>query len=278
MANTTVTTAALLKPEELSEAFLLPLAKESIAAQVSTVLHPGAGQVRLPVVSPSTASWTAEAAEINVSDLPVTEVNVEHHKLAQLVPLSNELLDDSAYPIEQVLSDALVSAVANKIDAAYFSSLATAPAGVPSGLGTVAGVTALTPTAFGIDSFVEAVIAIEAAGGRPQAIVMGADLASELYRIKSSNGSNEYVLNHDSTSDYRRTILGIPVVVSDHVAANTAWILDPSASVLSIRKDVSVEMDSSALFSKDMTAFRVIARVGTGFSRPARIGKIEFNV
>jgi HK97 family phage major capsid protein len=85
------------------------------------------------------ASWTAEGAEINVSDAVLDEITVTPKNLAGLVVVSNELAADSSPAALQVVGQGLVRDLRRKIDAAYFTT--TAPYG-PSGLGSLTTSTA----------------------------------------------------------------------------------------------------------------------------------------
>ena len=75
MSLTTTGGASILTPEEVGTLVIRPLMEQSIAAQVSTVIPTTSHDFRVPIVSADpTAAWTAEGAEISVSDPTITEL------------------------------------------------------------------------------------------------------------------------------------------------------------------------------------------------------------
>src|SRR5215204_3359574 len=97
MALTTTSGAGILTPEEVGALVIRPLIETSVAAQVSTVVQTASHDFRVPVVSADpTAAWTAEGAEIAVSDPTLLEVVATPKKLAGLTVVTNELAQDSS--------------------------------------------------------------------------------------------------------------------------------------------------------------------------------------
>jgi hypothetical protein len=88
--------------------------------------------------------------------------------------------------------------------------------------------------------------------------------------IKETSTSNAPVLGLDATSATSRQILGVPLYVSQYVAANTLWAIDSSRVFLVVREDATVEADSYGAARN--SAFRSkCARARTTDSMPARL-------
>ena len=69
------------------------------------------------VTADPAAAWTAEGAEIAVTDATLDEIVVTPKKLAGLVVVSNELASDSSPAALGVVGDGLVRDLRRKIDA-----------------------------------------------------------------------------------------------------------------------------------------------------------------
>ncbi len=135
MALTTTGGASILTPEEVGTLVVRPLMEQSVAAQVSTVIPTNSHDFRVPIVSADpTAAWTAEGAEISVSDPTITELTVTPKKLAGLTVITYELAADSSPAALQVVGDGLVRDLKRKLDAAYFGNTTT---NGPNGLGSL---------------------------------------------------------------------------------------------------------------------------------------------
>jgi len=77
MASTTTTGASIVTPEQVTELIVRPFSQASVATRVGTVVPIDSHNLRVPVVSADpSAAWTAEGAEIAVSDPTLTEVNI----------------------------------------------------------------------------------------------------------------------------------------------------------------------------------------------------------
>lgn len=112
--------ASILSAEQVAALVVQPLLDQSVAAQISTVVSTSSHNLRIPVVATDpAAAWTAEGAEIAVSDPVLTEVNVTPSKLAGLVVVSNELAADSSPAALQVVGDGLVRDLRRKTDALF---------------------------------------------------------------------------------------------------------------------------------------------------------------
>jgi HK97 family phage major capsid protein len=134
MASTTTTGASILTPEQVTELIVRPFSQASVATRVGTVVPIDSHNLRVPVVSTDpSAAWTAEGAEIAVSDPTLTEVNVTPAKLAGLAVVSSELAADSSPAALQVVGDGIVRDLPTKTDQAFFASVTTnGPAGLLS--------------------------------------------------------------------------------------------------------------------------------------------------
>jgi HK97 family phage major capsid protein len=129
--------------------------------------------------------------------------------------------------------------------------------------------------AFGnLDFAAQAISKAETVGATVAAFVTSPATALALATIKTATGSNESVLGSDATSATSRQILGVPLYVSQYVAANTLWALDASRVWLVVRDDATVEADRSVFFTSDRVAVNATMRAGFGFVHPQSVVKV----
>jgi HK97 family phage major capsid protein len=265
----------ILSPEQVQSLVIQPLIDQSVAAQVSTVVSTSSHDLRVPIVTADpAAAWTAEGAEIAVTDPTLTEVTVTPKKLAGLVVVSNELANDSSPAALQVVGDGLVRDLRRKIDAAYFGNTVT---NGPSGLGSLTTSTAGNAGAWAnLDSFEAAKSAAETLHTTITAFVTSPATALTLGTLKEygTTGSNKPLLQSDPTQPAARTISGVPLYVSPAVGADVVWAIPRQHSLFVIRQDASVVTDSSVFFTSDRVAVRATLRVSFGFTYPLSVVKI----
>ena len=127
--------------------------------------------------------------------------------------ISRELSDDSSPAAAQVVGDGLARDIARRIDQAAFAGL-SAPA--PAGLSTLSGVsTYVNASALAnLDFAAEAISQAEVVGAKVTAFVAGPATALALAKVKTGTGSNQPVLGVDVTASTSRSILGVPLYVS----------------------------------------------------------------
>lgn len=274
MATNRVTHEAILSPDQIGDILVRPLVQQSVAGQVLGTIMLDSSIYRVPVVTADpAAAWTAEGAEIAVTDSAVDEITVSPYKLAALTIVSSELAADSTPGAQEVIGAGIVRDLARKLDTALFTATTTnGPAGLP-GLTGIQTHTAATIADL-VDTFIGATYAVEAANGHVAAWVCHPDTAARISSLKEGTSSNRPLLGTDVTQPGARQLLGAPLVTSPNVAADTVWGIDPTFSQLIIRKDAEVLADSSVYFSSDRVAIRGIIRAGFAFAHPGSIAKV----
>ncbi|OBB44948.1 capsid protein [Mycobacterium sp. 852002-51961_SCH5331710] len=275
MSLYTAGAAGILTPEQIGALVVRPLIEQSVAAQVSTVVQTGSHDFRVPVVSADpTAAWTAEGQEIAASDPTIGEVVVTPKKLAGLTVVSNELASDSSPAALQIVGEGLVRDLRRKIDSAYWAS--ATPTNGPAGVGVLSGVSTVDAGASfaNMDWAAEAASLVEVAHSTLTAFVAHPDTALTLATIKEQTGSNKALLGSDPTQPTARTIAGVPLYTSPEVPANTVWGIATQHSIVVMRQDPTVVVDSSAFFTSDRVAVRATLRVGFAFPHPAALVKV----
>jgi len=149
----------------------------------------------------------------------------------------------------------------------------SAPA--PKGLGGLAGVqTYVNANAFdNVDFAAHALSLAENVGASINYFVTTPAVALELATVKELASSQRPLLGADVNNGTSRSILGVPLLVSPYVAADTLWALDSSRCWLIVREPARVEVDHSVLFTSDRVAVKATIRVG--FVHPASVVRVS---
>jgi HK97 family phage major capsid protein len=273
MTINTTSGSAILTPEQVQQLVIQPLMRQSVAMQVSTVVQTSSHSTRFPIVqSDPTTAWTAEGAEINISDADLDELEVIPRKLAGLTVVSNELVNDSDPSALEVVGAGLVRDLQVRLDAAYFgTTVANGPNGIEStGYQLINGGSAFT----NLDAFAKAQSKAETAGAQVTAWVAHPTTLLTLSQVKIGTDFNLPLLGPDATSATGRSILGAPAYWSPAVGEGEVWGVPKAKVFVVIRNDTSVVTDSSAFFSSDRTAVRCTLRIGFAFPHVQAIVKV----
>lgn len=278
-----MTTAAasggpILTAEQIGTLVVQPVLAESVATRVSTVVMTAASSYRVPVLQadPSSA-WVAEGSEISPSDATFAEVDVVPAKLAGLTIISRELADDASPQAAETVGQAVARDISRQLDRAYFSSVA-APA--PDGLADLAGVTAdvVSGTAWAnLDGFAAAISDAEQVGATLGYFVTNPATALELLELKDQSGSNRPLLGNDPANPTQRVIFGVPLLVSQYVAADTVWGVPRDRCFVVVREDTRIDVSTDVYFTSDRIGIKATMRVGFAFAHPAAVVKITLS-
>jgi HK97 family phage major capsid protein len=286
------TPGQVVSPPEFADFFFDRLAAESVfLAAGARVIPTEAQELHVPrVLSDVAANWTAEAAEISVSDPNLDSVVAIPRKLAVLTWASNELFDDSTPDLAELLGTSIARSMALKLDLGFFQGSGTAPE--IRGLRNQSGIGAVSAGANGgpitIDMLADAIGQLDAANaGKRRALFMHPRTWTQLSKIKDSTGSNRPVLLAQSTPGEapRPAIYGVPVFVTSQLATDetqgtssvtsSAYVADLDSTIVVRRRDVTVVRDSSVKFTSDQVAFRCTARFDLVLAHPEGIVRIS---
>ena len=267
--------ASILSPQDVQALVIHPLARSSVAMNVSTVVTTASHSTRFPVVvADASNAWTAEGEEIDVTDPTLDEIVCTPAGLKGLTVVSNELMADSDPSALEVVGAGLVRDLQTKLDSAFFGD---AVANGPNGLASLPNVQATTLTFAeegNLDPFAEAISLAEQVGltpvathGSPGASFIGnpADVLLLATTKTDSSDSNEPLLGRDATQPTGRSILGYPLWSSPAVTEGIVWLVPREKCFVVVRNDPSVIADSSAFFSSDRTAIRCVLWCGFAF-------------
>lgn len=270
----TLTRAAaqpIIKPDEIRELLLEPVFNAAAASQVSTPVYVDGPALHVPrMTGLDAAEWLPEGEEIPLDDITFTGTRIEPKRLVGGSVLTRETIEDTNPEASALVGQALAQDLAVKVDEAFFGAKGSNTER-PAGLLDVTGTSNITGTTDAIATFLDAMAAAESAGVTPTAWVAHPTTLHALTKTLITFQGQPAV---DITSPMRRTILGVPLVPSRHVAAGVVWGMHAPSNLLVVRTAAEVEADSSVFFTSYRIALRARIRCAFGFLRPNTIVKI----
>ncbi|MEJ7894672.1 MAG: phage major capsid protein [Solirubrobacteraceae bacterium] len=284
--NRALTTSASVSPGELATFLFDKLRASSVALRSGiTVLTTDKDSVVYPALTGDVApGWFAEAAPITPGDPTFSTVTATPRKLAHLVQMSNEVIDDSDPSIVDVLNTHLLAMLALKLDLGIFEGTGTAPE--IRGLANVAGIQTVDAGVNGaqpsLDLVADAIGLLEAVNTAATAIVMGPRTFAKLRKVKDTTGA--YLLAAPTAATGRQ-LFGVPVYVSAQLSTTEAtgvagnvgssiYVFNAAQVVYVRRHDVELELDRSRLFNSDQSELRAKARGDLIVPNPSAVVRV----
>jgi len=212
--------------------------------------------LRIPVMTAyPTAAESAAGSAISESEGTYSSLLVSLAKQGFISKISNELLSDVGFPLEQNLAEQAGNAIGTRVNAVVHAAV-TAVAGVGGTAGTATAITAdeLIDLQFSADGLVR-----QLPGA---AYMVNNSTLGAIRKLKTSDG--QYIL--DVVTGGPSTILGIPVIVNPAVAsiasAAKPVFFGHWPSVKIVQTGLSVAVSDQAYFANDITGFRYTYRLG----------------
>lgn len=204
-----------LVPDEFERTLVQSLADQNIMRTLAKVIQTTSGDRKIPVVSThGTATWLDEGKPYSESDEAFTQISLSAYKLGTFLKISEELLNDSAFNVEQYLA----SEFARRIGAAEEEAFLVGDGqGKPTGIfnttgGAEAGVTTAKPTDISADELIDLHYSLRAPY-RARAVWLMNDATVKTVR-KLKDGNGQYLWQPALTAGAPDMILGRPVYTS----------------------------------------------------------------
>ena len=207
-----------LVPDEYERTLVEALESENIFRKLAHIIQTASGDRKIPVVATKgSASWVDEEGQITESDDSFGQVSIGAYKLGTLIKVSNELLNDSVFNLEQYITKEFARRIGNKEEDAFFNGNGT---GKPVGIfnatgGAQVGVTTASATAITADEIIDLFYSL-AAPYRKNAVWAVNDATIKAIR-KLKDGSGNYLWQPSLTAGSPDTLLGRPVLTSTYI-------------------------------------------------------------
>ncbi|WP_311519265.1 phage major capsid protein [uncultured Actinomyces sp.] len=204
-----------LVPDEFERTLVQSLADQNIMRSLAKVIQTTSGDRKIPVVSThGTATWLDEGKPYGESDEAFTQISLSAFKLGTFLKISEELLNDAAFNVEQYLA----SEFARRIGAAEEEAFLVGDGkGKPTGIfnptgGAETGVTSAKPTDINADELIDLHYSLRAPY-RARAVWLMNDATVKTVR-KLKDGNGQYLWQPAITAGTPDMILGRPVYTS----------------------------------------------------------------
>jgi HK97 family phage major capsid protein len=217
-----------LVPDEYERTLVQGLEEENVLRSLCTVIQTSSGDRKIPIVaSHGTASWVDEEGAIPESDDVFGQISIGAHKVATMIKVSDELLQDSVFDIENYIS----AEFARRIGAAEEEAFITGDgSGKPTGLlhatnGAGIGVTT-AGNAVTADEVIDLVHSIKSVYRKKAVFLMNDSTIKAIRKLKSIEG--QYLWQPGLKEGQPDTLLNYRIVTSPYmpeVAAGNKVIL-----------------------------------------------------
>ena len=213
-----------LVPEDFERDIVTALEEENVIrslAKVITTQH----ERKIPVATGhSTAQWTAENAAYTESNPTFGQKQIDAFKLTDLCRVSVELLQDSAFDIEDYLMKEFARAFGIAEEEAFCVGTGTnQPTGIFTANGGTVGVTAAANNAITADELISLVYALKSPYRRNAKFLMNDATISAIRKLKDQNGA--YLWQPSLQAGQPDRLLGYDLYTSPYVPTMAAGAL-----------------------------------------------------
>jgi HK97 family phage major capsid protein len=211
----TDTEGGYLVPDEYERKLIEALEDENIFRQLANVITTSTGDRKIPVVaSKGEASWVDEEGSIPESDDSFGQVTIGAYKLATMIKVSEELLNDNVFDLEGYIAREFARRIGTKEEESFFTGNGTGkPLGVLANTGGAqVSVTAAAAAAITLDEVLDLFYSLRAPYRKSAAFVMNDATVKAVRKLKDATG--QYLWQPSVKEATPDTILNRPLHTS----------------------------------------------------------------
>lgn len=207
-----------LVPDEFERTLIEALQEENIFRQLAKVITTSSGDKKIPVVATKgTASWVDEEGAIQESDDAFGQVSIGAYKLATMIKVSEELLNDGVFNLESYIAKEFARRIGAKEEEAFFIGDGV---GKPTGIfnatgGATLGITTASAIAITLDEVMDLFYSLKSSYRKNGVFVTNDATVKTIRKLKDGNG--QYLWQPSVTAGQPDTILNRPVRTSAYV-------------------------------------------------------------
>ena len=206
-----------LCPDEFERVIIEALLDENIFRQLANIITSSSGDKKIPVsASKGEASWVEEEGLIPESDDTFGQVSLGAYKLATMIKISDELLNDSAFDMENYIAREFARRIATKEEEAFFiGDGASKPIGIFNDTGGAdVGITT-TGTSIRADDIIDLYYSLRAPYRKNAQFVMNDSTVKAIRKLKDTTG--QYLWQVSLQAGQPDTILNRPLRTSSYI-------------------------------------------------------------
>jgi HK97 family phage major capsid protein len=204
-----------LVPDEFERTLVQTLEEENVFRKLAKIIQTSSGDRKIPVVvTKGTAAWLDEGEEFDESDSVFGQTSIGAYKLGTMIKVSDELLNDSVFDLENYISTEFARRIGAKEEEAFLVGDAD---GKPTGIfnatgGAQLGVTAGSATAITADEIIDLVYSLKAPYRKNAVFLMNDATVKAIRKLK--DGQGQYLWQPSLTAGTPDTLLNRPVYTS----------------------------------------------------------------
>ena len=212
-----------LVPDEYERTLIQALEEQNIFRRLASVINTSSGDRKIPVVaSKGTAAWVEEESAYTESDDAFTQVSIGAFKLATMIKVSEELLNDSVFNLETYIAREFGRRIGNKEEEAFLTGDGS---GKPVGIldatgGAPVGVTSASATAITLDEVLDLFYSLKAPYRGKAQFILNDTTVKAIRKLKDSTG--QYLWQPSIKEATPDTILNRPLQTSVYMPAIAA--------------------------------------------------------
>jgi len=180
-----------LVPDEYQRTLIDALQDQNIFRSLAHVITTSSGDRKIPVVaSHGTAAWIDEGGQYPESDDAFGQVSIGAYKLATMIKISEELLNDSVFDMPSYIAREFARRIGAAEEEAFFTGDGSGkPLGVLAATGGAeTGVTAASATAIPMDEIMDLFYSLRAPYRKNAVFVMNDSTIKAIRKLKNNNG------------------------------------------------------------------------------------------
>lgn len=206
-----------LVPEEYDSRLIDGLTEENIFRKLgTTITTSGERKINIAGTKPA-AAWIDEGETLTFGDATFSQINLDAHKLHVAVKVTEELLYDNAFNLENYIITQFSKALANAEEDAFFNGDGV---GKPLGIfaengGGEVGVTAASTTAITADEIINLVYSLKRPYRKNAKFIMNDQTIAVLRKLKDNNQA--YLWQPSAQAGEPDRLFGYEVLTSPYI-------------------------------------------------------------
>lgn len=206
-----------LVPDEYDHRLIDGLTAENVVRALATVITTsGEHKINIAATKPA-AAWIEEGEALTFGDATFDQVILDAHKLHVAVKVTEELLYDNAFNLEDYLIKSFYKALANAEEDAFLNGSGE---GEPLGIlaatgGAQVGVTAASATAITADEIINLVYSLKRPYRKKAAFILNDQTIAAIRKLKDGDG--KYLWQPALVMGEPDKLLGYPVYTSEYM-------------------------------------------------------------
>ena len=209
-----------LVPDEFEHTLVEALEEECFIRDKAHVITTSSGSHKIPVVvSNGSAAWIDENGQYTESDDVFGQAQLDAHKVGTIIKVSQELLADSAFNLEQYFTTEFQRRIGSKEEEGYLTGDGVnKPTGILNATGGAeVGVTAASSTAITADELIDLYYSLKAPYRKNAVWILNDATIKAVRKLKDSTG--QYLWQPALKDGEVPTILGKPYFTSSFMPA-----------------------------------------------------------